>query len=96
MMAKHRRSPAVITLSGGHSYPHDASATVAIGHRNFPFFIFEHSAYARESAAALQALKRGVTAVATLKEPHRGSFRDKFSLKGFTVAYGLIEKLCPS
>jgi invasion protein IalB len=85
-----------VALSAGYAYPRNAEVTMAIGQTNLPFYTGGNSAFAREGAAVVAAMRGGSRAV--MRGPGaggRGNANDQISLAGFSAAYDAIARECP-
>lgn len=86
-----------VAISAGYAYPRNAEVTVAIGQTNLPFYTGGNSAFARDGAAAVAAMRNGNRA--TARGPAaggRGTANDQFSLAGFSAAHDAISRECPA
>jgi invasion protein IalB len=69
---------------------------MAIGQTNLPFYTGGNSAFARDGAAVVAAMRGGSRAV--MRGPGaggRGNANDQISLAGFSAAYDAIARECP-
>ena len=85
-----------VALSAGYAYPRNAEVTMAIGQTNLPFYTGGNSAFARDGAAVVAAMRGGSRAV--MRGPGaggRGNANDQISLAGFSAAYDAIVRECP-
>ena len=85
-----------VALSAGYAYPRNAEVTMAIGQTNLPFYTGGNSAFARDGAAVVAAMRGGSRAV--MRGPGaggRGNANDQISLAGFSAAYDAIARECP-
>ena len=85
-----------VALSAGYAYPRNAEVTMAIGQTNLPFYTGGNSAFARDGAAVVAAMRGGSRAV--MRGPGaggRGTANDQISLAGFSAAYDAIARECP-
>ena len=85
-----------VALSAGYTYPRNAEVTMAIGQTNLPFYTGGNSAFARDGAAVVAAMRGGSRAV--MRGPGaggRGNANDQISLAGFSAAYDAIARECP-
>lgn len=92
-----------VALQSGYAYPRNAGGDgdpvkVAVGGTNLGFYTSGNSAFARDSRAAIAALKGGREAVARGPLPNggRGQAVDAFSLAGFGAAHEAISRECPA
>ena len=86
-----------VAISAGYAYPRNAEVTLAIGQTNLPFYTGGNSAFARDGAAAVAAMRGGSRA--SSRGPGaggRGTANDQFSLAGFSAAYDAISRECPA
>lgn len=86
-----------VALSAGYAYPRNAEVTMAIGQTNLPFYTGGNSAFARDGAAVVAAMRGGSRAAT--RGPGaggRGTANDQFSLAGFSAAYEAISRECPA
>ncbi len=84
-----------VALSAGFAYAANAEATLQIDHAAQNFYTAQRSAFARDGAATVRALRDGHTAIARSPGPHGTPIVDTFSLRGFPAAYAAILKVCP-
>ncbi len=86
-----------VAISAGFAYPATAPAVnVAVGPTAFQFYTAQRSAFARDGHAAIAAFEKGDRVTAKSPTPKGTVVTDTFSLRGFTAAYGAINKACPS
>ncbi|MFM7414521.1 MAG: invasion associated locus B family protein [Alphaproteobacteria bacterium] len=86
-----------VAITAGYAYPRNAEVTVAIGPTNLPFYTGGNSAFARDGAAVVAAMRGGNRA--TARGPAaggRGTANDQFSLAGFSAAHDAISRECPA
>jgi invasion protein IalB len=86
-----------VALTAGYAYPRNAEVTMAVGQTNLPFYTGGNSAFARDGAAVVAAMRGGNRAV--IRGPAaggRGNANDQFSLAGFSAAYDAISRECPA
>jgi invasion protein IalB len=86
-----------VALTAGYAYPRNAEVTMAVGQTNLPFYTGGNSAFARDGAAVVAAMRGGSRAV--IRGPAaggRGNANDQFSLAGFSAAYDAISRECPA
>jgi hypothetical protein len=86
-----------VAIAAGYAYPRNAEVTVAIGQTNLRFYTAGNSAFARDGAAAVAAMRGGSRA--TARGPGaggRGTANDQFSLAGFSAAHDAISRECPA
>ena len=83
-----------VALSLGFSIPEDANVTVSVGPISLAFSPTGTNAFARDTDAAVQAFKRGQTAIAHVSGPDHQMAIDRFSLMGFSAAYAAITGAC--
>lgn len=91
------RRDQVAFQGGSHRFARNATATVKIGDTDLAFYTHADTAYARDNAAAIAAMRAGREAVATVPGANgRGTANETFSLSGFTAAYEAISRECPA
>ena len=86
-----------VALTAGYAYPRNAEVTMAVGQTNLPFYTGGNSAFARDGAAVVAAMRGGNRAV--IRGPAaggRGNANDQFSLAGFAAAHDAISRECPA
>lgn len=86
-----------VAITAGYTYPRNANVTLTIGQTNLPFYTGGNSAFARDGAAAVAAMRSGNRA--TARGPAaggRGAANDQFSLAGFSAAHDAISRECPA
>lgn len=86
-----------VAISAGYAYPRNAAVTLAIVQTNLPFYTGGNSAFARDGAAAVAAMRGSNRA--TARGPGaggRGTVIDEFSLTGFAAAHDTISRECPA
>ncbi|MBC4013960.1 invasion associated locus B family protein [Siccirubricoccus deserti] len=86
-----------VTISAGYTYPRTVTdVEVTVGSHELPFYTAGSTAAARNSAAAIRAMRAGRDAVAKAPGPNgRGRVTDTFPLAGFSAAYDAISRECP-
>jgi hypothetical protein len=84
-----------VAISAGFNYSATAAVTVAVGATTFQFYTAQRSAFARDGHAAITAFEKGDRVTAKSPTPKGTGVTDTFSLRGFTAAYGAINKACP-
>ncbi|MBU6497362.1 MAG: hypothetical protein KGJ41_06275 [Rhodospirillales bacterium] len=84
------RDSVAITTPG--LYPANAALSVHVDKTVLDFYTAQHSAFARDGRIAVAAFHKGSAAIA----PSGAKSEDRFSLKGFSAAYGAILKACPA
>lgn len=101
LVVTHRREGRdQVALRAGYAYPRNGDAgdavQVVVGAKSLGFYTAQDSAFARDGAAAVAALKSGREAVVKGPPPTgRGEVRDTFPLAGFAAAYAAISRECP-
>ena len=86
-----------VAISAGFSYAANAAVGVLVDQAALDdFYTAQRSAFARDGHAAVTAFQRARSMVATSPAPQNVKVTDTFSLKGFTAAYGAINKACPA
>jgi len=90
------RRDQVAFQGGGHRFQRNAAAVLKVGDTELAFYTHADTAYARDNAAAIAAMRAGRDAVARVPGPNgRGSATETFSLAGFSAAYEAIGRECP-
>lgn len=85
-----------VAIRPGHTFARGAEAALIVGNATLPFFTANDTAFAREGAAVVAALRTGREALSRGPGPNnRGVSADVFSLQGFTAAYNDITRACP-
>lgn len=84
-----------VALSAGFAYASGVEVMVQIDQSGHPFYTAQRSAFSRQGAAAVGAMKNGRTVIARSPGPNKTQVVDTFSLKGFTQAYAATVKECP-
>lgn len=72
-----------------------ARAALRMGAASFPLDTGPDGAFARDAAAAVEAMKRSLQAVATFEGPQGRRATATYSLRGFRAAYGATRRVCP-
>jgi hypothetical protein len=85
-----------VAISAGFSYAANAAVAVQVDQATLDFYTAQRSAFARDGHGAVLAFEKARSAVAVSPAPHNVQVTDTFSLKGFTAAYGAINKACPA
>ena len=85
-----------VSLSAGFAYAPNAGVKVAAEAVELDFYTAQRSAFARDGHAAVLAFEKANQAVAHSPGPKGQAVTDTFSLRGFTAAYGAINKACPA
>jgi hypothetical protein len=86
-----------VAISGGYSFPANATVRFEVDHTAFEFYTAQRSAFARDGHAVAEAMLRGREATSRAPTPKKGpEVVDTFSLKGFAQAYAAIVKRCPA
>jgi len=81
----------------GLRFQRNAAGTLKVGDSDLALYTHGDTAYARDSRAAIQAMRGGREAVARLPGPNgRGSASETFPLNGFSAAYEAIGRECPA
>jgi hypothetical protein len=83
-----------VAISGGPTYPKDATVTVQVDQAALDFYTAGRDAFARDNNAAVAAFERGTTATAKIPGPRPTTL--SFNLDGFRAAHDTIEKACPA
>ena len=84
-----------VALSAGFAYPTGVEVMVQVDQTGHPFYTAGRSAFSRQGAAAVGAMKTSRTVIARSPGPNKTQVVDTFSLKGFPQAYAAIIKECP-
>ena len=90
-----------VAIRIGYIYPRSPDGRdpvgVSVGTAAFPFYTSQDTAFTRENANVVRALRGGRDAVVRGPGPNnRGTATDTFSLAGFAQAYDLISRECPA
>ena len=85
-----------VAITAGFAYSANAAVHVDVEQASFEFYTAQRSAFARDGHAAVGAFQRGRQVQARSPGPKGSPVVDRFSLRGFSAAYGAIEKACPS
>ena len=85
-----------VALTAGFAYASGVEVMVQIDQTGHPFYTSQRSAFSRQGAAAVAAMKTGRMVIARSPGPNKIQVVDTFSLKGFAQAYGVIVKECPA
>ena len=83
-----------VAISAGFAYAATAAVAVAIDQTTMEFYTAQRSAFARDGHGAVTAFQKSGKVVAKSPAP-KGTVTDQFSLRGFSAAYGAINKACP-
>jgi len=87
----------MVAISAGYAYPRNAEVAVTIGQSSLRFYTGGNSAFARDGAAAVAAMRGGSRAVARGPAAGgRGTANDQFSLAGFSAAHDAMSRECPA
>jgi hypothetical protein len=85
-----------VVLTSGITYAQGAEVRLLIGTTELAFYTHGSRAAARDSQAAIRAMRNGREATARGPGPNgRGTATDVFSLSGFGGAHEAISKECP-
>lgn len=85
-----------VALSAGFAFATGAEPTMQIDQSGHPLYTSGRSAFARDGAAVVAAMKTGRSVVVRSPGPTKAQIVDTFSLKGFAPAYAAIVKACPA
>lgn len=86
-----------VAISAGYAYPRNAEVAFSVGQTNLPFYTGGNSAFARDSAAVVAAMRGGNRASSRGSGAGgRGTANDQFSLAGFSAAHDAISRECPA
>jgi hypothetical protein len=97
LLVTHRRQGRdQVAVRAGYSFPRNATTTLVIGATEHPMFTAQETAFARDGAAAVAAMRAGREALSRGPGPNnRGTTADVFSLIGFSAAHDAISRECP-
>jgi len=85
-----------VAIRPGYAFARGAEGALVVGNATLPFFTAGDTAFARDGAAVVRALRGGREALSRAPGPNnRGVSADVFSLQGFTAAYNAITRACP-
>lgn len=86
-----------VAIRPSYTYARGAEAALVVGNATLPFFTANDTAFARDGAAVVAAMRRANEALARGPGPNnRGVTADVFPLQGFTAAYNAISSACPA
>lgn len=86
-----------VAVRPGYTFARGAEAALVVGNASLPFFTANDTAFARDGAAVVAALRGGKEALSRGPGPNnRGVSADVFPLQGFTAAYAAITRACPA
>ena len=88
--------PDTVVLAPGRAGAGTAAVELRVGSALFSFASGPDGASARDGAAVVAAMKRGLQAVARFEEPSGARATDTYSLRGFRAAYGAMRRACPA
>ena len=86
-----------VSVVAGYSYQKDSWVDVIIDKQTFQLFTQDDGAWAPDAKtdkALVQGMKKGVSMVVKGTSSRGNLTTDTYSLKGFTKAYGAIDKAC--
>ena len=86
-----------VSFAAGYTYKKDSAVRVRIGGERFTLFTDGSAAWTRSPAddkALIGAMRRGNSMIVTGMSSRGTQTTDTYSLKGFTKAYGRIERAC--
>ena len=86
----------VVALSAGFALSGHEDAPLQAGGTKMLFYIAGRSAFARDNAAAIASFGHELSITAKLAGPRGITATDRFSLKGFSIAYAAMMKACPA
>ena len=97
LLVTHRRGARdQVAVRPGFAFAAGADGTLVIGESRHAFFTAADTAFGRDSAALVAAMRAGRDAVFRAPGPAgRGETDDRFSLMGFTASYNAISRACP-
>ena len=84
-----------VTLTAGSTDISGFRGELRIGSRVFPLDRGSDGASVRNAAAAVEAMRRGLQAVANFEGPQGARVISTYSLRGFRAAYGAVQRTCP-
>lgn len=84
-----------VAFSAGFNFPAESEPSLEVGQNALPFYSVERNAFARDGAAAAEALRKGRLALMRSPGPQGSQVVDTFGLRGFEQAYAAIQKACP-
>jgi hypothetical protein len=85
-----------VAIEAGYAFPANAAVTLQVDQTGLDFYTAQRNAFARDGKAAVAAFQKGSRAIARGPGPKEAQVTDTFSLKGFSPAYGAINKACPA
>ena len=85
-----------VAISAGFPYAADAEVQMSVEQAQLAFYTAGRSAFARDGRAVVAAFVKAREAVAKSPGPRNATVTDTFSLRGFSPAYGAINKACPA
>lgn len=86
-----------VAIRPGYTFARGAESALVVGNATLPFFTAGDTAFARDGAAVVAALRGGREALSRGPGPNnRGVSADVFPLQGFTAAYNAITRACPA
>lgn len=88
--------PDTVALASGRAGVGTAGVELRVGSELFPFEAGPDGASARDGAAVVAAMERGLQAVARFVEPGGARVTDTYGLRGFRAAYGAMRRICPA
>lgn len=84
-----------VTLTAGSADISGTKGELRMGVESFPLETGRDGASVRNAAAAVEAMKRGLQAVANFEGPQGKRATATYSLRGFRAAYGATRPACP-
>lgn len=86
-----------VAIRPGYTFARGAETVLVVGNATLPFFTVQDTAFARDGAAVVAALRGGREAVSRGPGPNnRGVAADVFPLQGFAAAHAAITRACPA
>lgn len=85
-----------VALASGRAGVDTAEVELRVGSALFPFEAGPDGAPARDGAAVVAAMRRGLQAVAHFVAPDGARTTDTYSLRDFRAAYGAMRRACPT
>lgn len=84
-----------VTLTTGSTDISGVKGELRIGSKAFPLDKGSDGALVRNTVVAVEAMRRGLQAVANFEGPQGARVVSTYSLRGFRAAYGAIQRACP-
>lgn len=89
------RQDTVTLMTAGATDISGVKGELRIGSKAFPLDGGSDSASVRNTAVAVEAMRRGLQAVANFEGPQGRRATATYSLRGFRAAYGATQRVCP-